>query len=148
MNIVSHNLAGLQAHAEAAIKSEASIYAWQESDVNLELRADAKAQLKELGYGLQHGWFTATGTEGTRKSRVAIATEGKMHAYALTYSDQHIVELAESGRWIERLIPVEDGHTFIIIASLYGISGVSGDPALAKRNDKTNHQRDASGGAV
>jgi hypothetical protein len=60
VTIVSHSLAGLQSHAEVAIKSEASIYAWQESDVNLELRADAKAQLKELGYGLQHGWFTAT----------------------------------------------------------------------------------------
>lgn len=50
-----------------------------------------------------------------------------MHAYAVTYSDQHTVELAESGRWIERLIPVEDGHTFIIIASLYRISGASGE---------------------
>ena len=62
VTIVSHNLAGLQSHAEAAIKPEASIYAWQVSDVNLELREDAKAQLKQLAHGLQHGW--------TRRSRV------------------------------------------------------------------------------
>ena len=49
MTIVSHNLAGLQAHAEAAIRSEASLHAWQKGDIKLELREDAKAQLKQLG---------------------------------------------------------------------------------------------------
>ena len=39
-----------------------------------------------------------------------------VNSYALNYSDPETIVLADSGRWMERLIPIGDGSKFIIVA--------------------------------
>ena len=73
---------------------------------------------------------------GGALSRAAIAVKARTEAYALDIDDPETLALAESGRWTERLIPVRDGTSFIVVASFYGHSGSSWDPALARTNDR------------
>ena len=73
-------------------------------------------------------------TDERRQGRTAIATKHGIKAYALAIQEADTL-LAESGRWHERMIPTRNGESFIIVATLYGYSRASWDPALEKRND-------------
>ena len=137
VDIVSHNLGGLYSHATAATYSGACIYAWQETEVAQELLREHRGKLTELGYSIHMAKHAdAEDDNHSILSRAAIATRGQLKGYALKITDDETLALAESGRWTERLIPVRDGMSFIIVASLYGHSGASWDPALARRNDR------------
>jgi hypothetical protein len=137
VDIVSHNLGGLYSHATAATYSGACIYAWHETEVGQELLREHRGKLTELGYSIHMAKHAdAEDDNHSILSRAAIATRGQLKGYALKITDDETLALAESGRWTERLIPVRDGMSFIIVASLYGHSGASWDPALARRNDR------------
>ena len=126
--------------ATAVTEGQADFYAWQETEVTLESRQSCHGSLGQLGYltasaFCNHDGMQESGAE--RKSCVAISKQGyRTPMYALEIGDPDTAMLAESGRWVERMAPVCDGSTYIIIASLYGFSGASGDPALARRNEK------------
>ena len=47
-----------------------------------------------------------------------------------------MLTLAESDRWIEKLVPVQDGSTFIIVAGYYGYSGASNEGGLYMDNER------------
>ena len=136
LTVISHNVHGLENHTVAALKTRAHIYAWQEVEVSAHTRREIKDDVIAMDYKLHLGWSVASGAQGMKKTRAAIACHQDVKAYPLVYDDGLTVELLESGRWVERLVPVRDGSSFIIVASLYGVSGASGDPALTRRNDK------------
>ena len=46
IEIISHNVDGLEAHADGALAMDASVFAWQEVEVNRENRSSARAQLE------------------------------------------------------------------------------------------------------
>ena len=99
-----------------------------------------RQKLHELGYDLHMAkQADSEGAEHSILSRAAVAVRGRVNAYALAISDADTLALAETGRWTERLFPVRDGTSFIIVASLCGHSGSSWDPALARTTLQTNH---------
>ena len=50
--------------------------------------------------------------------------------------DADVANLAQRGRWVERVIPCGDGTHYIVVAAFYGISGASADPPLARLNER------------
>ena len=90
----------------------------------------------ELGYNIRYGWEEGLNCDDAIHSKVAIACTNGMHQYALEYHDSATTQLASSGRWCERVVTITDGNKFVIVASLYGYSGASQDPAIAKKNDE------------
>ena len=130
--IMSHNIGGLYNKMAAALGTEADVYAWQEADLGITLRSAAVSKAKELGYALTTSFTCGEGesTDERRQGRAAIATKHGIRAYALALQDADTLMLAESGRWHERMIPTRNGESFIIVATLYGYSGASWDPAL------------------
>ena len=44
--------------------------------------------------------------------------------------------LIDTGRWVEIMIPVDNGKSHIIVASSYGISGASTDQSEYEENDR------------
>ena len=49
---------------------------------------------------------------------------------------QDLLTLADTGRWVERMVPVGQGDDFVMIACMYGHSGASTDPTLARLNER------------
>jgi hypothetical protein len=136
ITIVSQNVDGLYPRLQAALSTKADIYAWQESDVGAANRSACWKNARDLGYSLTTSLASAEdngeGTDERRQGKVAIATRSGISTFALTCQDSDTLTLAESGRWHERYIPVRDGGSFIIVASLYGYSGSSASPVLEK----------------
>ena len=65
---------------------------------------------------------------------MAMAIANGYRSYAMEYHDRDTVQLAATGRWCERMIDIMDGNKFVVVASLYGYSGASQDPAIARKN--------------
>ena len=62
--------------------------------------------------------------------RVAILVKQPAEAFDITdASDPTCGFLLASGRWCEVVVPVNDGNKHIVISSLYGHSGASGEKA-------------------
>ena len=135
MWIVTQNIGSLYAAAERHTATKADVYAWQEADVPMHERQVTDEKMQELGYTVRFGWEDNCigGDEG---SKVAMAFAEGNKTYALEYHDRDVLQLAASGRWCERMMHIMDGNKFIIVASLYGYSGASQDPAIARKNDE------------
>ena len=59
--------------------------------------------------------LTEAGNQGRRLSMIV---RHPTDAYQLALIGCDLLTLAESGRWIERLIPIDDGSAFIIVAGI------------------------------
>ena len=126
-------------HAGAATSTGADVYAWQETDVPNELQEVARERTAQLSYTLHLGRYTADqdGADANfySKRRVGIAVRSGTPAYSLCHHHADTLGLLQSGRWTERAIPINDGQSFIVVASIYGYSGASSDPSLARTNE-------------
>ena len=49
-------------------------------------------------------------------------------------TNQHMTTLTESGRWVEVAVPLGSGDAHLLVASFYGISGASSEPAAKVEN--------------
>ena len=135
MWIVTQNIGSLYAAAERHTATKADVYAWQEAEVPMHERQVTAEKMRELGYTMRFGWEDNC-TGGDEGSKVAMAFSEGNKSYALEYHDRDAVQLAASGRWCERMMHIMDGNKFIVVASLYGYSGASQDPAIARKNDE------------
>jgi hypothetical protein len=136
ITICTHNLRGLYPKLAAAVQDNCDIYGWQEANVHCRMMGETRQALEKHGYEIHYGQLSKPTEEEGAQQRVAVATRTGVPAYALKYKDPETLSLADSGRWVERAVPTSDGTRYIIVASLYGISGASGDPTLARLNER------------
>ena len=139
--IISHNVDGFLARA-AATHHQATLYAWQETDITADCADIAKNTAKQYGYELHTGRTSRTlassspgscgeasnDSDTVWNSRVAVACAKGLGAFSVAHLDHETVALAQSGRWVERIVPIASGEAYIIVASFYGIAGASWDP--------------------
>ena len=85
---------------------------------------------------IHFGAKTTLTEAGTFGRRVAIITRDPIVALDLAILTHDLLVLADSGRWVERTIPIGNGDKFIIIAGYYGFSGSSSDSALYRDNER------------
>jgi hypothetical protein len=59
-----------------------------------------------------------------------------MPTLSVAVDDHETVALMQTGRWMEKMIPVEDGRSYIVVASYYGITGANNNPAISRLNER------------
>ena len=70
-----------------------------------------------------------------RRTAILVKDGIKMQNISLQ-QDETTEYLRGSGCWSERVPPVEDGTKHIVVATLYGISGASGNQAEYEDNER------------
>ena len=96
-----------------------------ESDVQESEIYACKEDFRGHGYQLHFGSRTSLSEAGSQGRRIAMTVKYPTEAYELALLGSDLLALAKSGRWTERLTPVQDGSAFIVVAGLYGFYGAS-----------------------
>ena len=130
--LVTHNLNDIAGKAANATKTRADVYAWQEVDVCVDELNAVKDLVSSAGYHMHTSRpdqvKRADGQQRTKICRVGIAVPNGVSAYALQCEQADLVALHDSGRWMERMIPIQGGDEFVIL-----LEKVDGTPADVRR---------------
>ena len=126
-NMLTRNIRGLFSNLSAALRGRHQIIALQETDIAEHSVPDLIAQAEAAGYKLIFGEPCAMGKDAAKNigRRVALVIHKDTPCEDATKEgDMYTDFLKASGRWVERLVPL-DGGKQMMIASLYGYSGAS-----------------------
>ena len=95
-----------------------------------------RQQASAAGYALHFCNSVPLGKDAhsSRGRRTAVLTPPSCKDISCT-KDPHVILLLESGRWVERLVPLQNGQE-LIVASFYGIAGASADVSDFDANER------------
>lgn len=138
ITVVTRNIRGILSNLASLVRNRDHIIAVQEADTNEYNVADLVAQAEMAGYQIVFGTECALGTDaaGPAGRRVAILVGGNTKSVDITREeDTNTNFLKQSGRLVERLIPLQHGRQ-IVVALLYGYAGASSNACVLADNEK------------
>ena len=148
LTLVVHNVRSLDTHNVALIHKDADVHIWTEASVPARARHILRetfweenqrlifARLSDRGKNNAEDQEEDDGPNSTRIAKVVMACRRNLSPVALQAEDHQDAILLESGRWVERLVPIGDGQRGIIIAGIYGISGAAGNAGKRVANER------------
>ena len=134
--IAGHNVQSLRVHQDHILARAAHVLVVTETDVPESEVYATRGDFRDAQCQIHFGAKTSLTEAGSVGRRVGIITRLPIQALELAFITSDLVVLADSGRWVERVIPFGTGDKFIIIAGFYGYSGSSSDGALLRDTER------------
>ena len=122
----------------ATLRSGTDVILVQEADIAEANVVDVTAQAAAAGDTAVWSKPTALSKDGaTSRGRIMAILVKNMKCHDISRNQDATTQfLIDSGRWVERMIPVDNGKSHIIVASMYGISGASSDQSEYEENER------------
>ena len=147
LKIVLQNIQSFDSVGSNALVENATVHVWPEANVMARGRDIARKVLAEAARGVHFSIpmdaRCATGNNNAnleynadRQCRLAITVAKPTDAVTLAIEEGCTRALLDSGRWVEVLVPIDDGKKHIVVAGFYGISGASNDASQYKLKEQ------------